>query len=86
MAIVGICGITRGKHRTVTTRRDPAAPRHPDRCNRAWDTPRGPDQWWVADFTYSAQVPVMCSRRHPRRGMAYNEAGMTASGSSSGCT
>ena len=52
MAIVGICGVTRGKHTTVTTRRDATAARHPDRCNRAWDTPTRPDQWWVADFTY----------------------------------
>ena len=52
MAIVGMAGVTRGKHQTVTTRRDGSAGRHPDRCNRAWDTPARPDQWWVADFTY----------------------------------
>ena len=52
MAILGICGAVRGRHRTVTTRSDAAAPRHPDRCRRAWDTPTRPDQWWVADFTY----------------------------------
>jgi len=52
MAVVGIQGVTRGKHRTVTTRKDPGAARHPDRCKRAWDTPVRPDQWWVADFTY----------------------------------
>jgi transposase InsO family protein len=52
MAIVGIAGVTRGKHRTITTRRDPGAARHPDRCNRAWGTPSRPDEWWCADFTY----------------------------------
>lgn len=52
MGIVGIEGVTRGKHRTVTTRRDPAAARHPDLIRRAWGTPTRPDQWWVADFTY----------------------------------
>jgi transposase InsO family protein len=52
MAIVGICGVTRGKHATVTTRRDPAGVRHPDRCQRRWSTPVRPDEWWVADFTY----------------------------------
>ncbi|HSS08756.1 MAG TPA: IS3 family transposase [Acidimicrobiales bacterium] len=52
MGIVGIQGVTRGKHHTVTTRRDPAGVRHPDLINRAWSTPTRPDQWWVADFTY----------------------------------
>ncbi len=52
MGIVGIEGVVRGKHHTVTTRRDPAAARHPDLINRAWGTPTRPDQWWVADFTY----------------------------------
>jgi putative transposase len=52
MRLVGICGVTRGKHTTVTTRRDRAASRHPDHCSRAWNTPDGPDQWWVQDFTY----------------------------------
>ena len=52
MRIVGIEGVRRGNHKTVTTRRDPAAVRHPDLINRAWDTPTRPDQWWVADFTY----------------------------------
>lgn len=52
MGIVGIAGVVRGKHHTVTTRRDPAAARHPDLINRAWGTPTRPDLWWVADFTY----------------------------------
>jgi putative transposase len=52
MGIVGIQGVTRGKHTTVTTRRDPQAARRPDLIRRAWNTPTRPDQWWVADFTY----------------------------------
>ena len=56
MRILGIEGARRGRHRTVTTRRDPAAVRHPDLIRRAWNTPSRPDQWWVADFTYSAQL------------------------------
>ena len=44
MRILGIEGVRRGKHRTVTTRRDPAAARHPDLINRAWNDadPAGP--------------------------------------------
>lgn len=52
MAVVGVAGITRGEHRTVTTRPDAAAARHLDRCGRARDTPTRPDEWWVADFSY----------------------------------
>ncbi len=52
MAIAGIDGVRRGRRTTVTTRRDAAAPRHPDLIDRAWTTPSRPDQWWVADFTY----------------------------------
>ena len=51
MAILGIRGVSRGKHRTVTTKSDRSAPRAPDRCQRAWSVPSRPDQWWVADFT-----------------------------------
>lgn len=50
MRIVGIEGARRGKHRTVTTRRDPEAARAPDLIRRRWRTPTRPDQWWVADF------------------------------------
>ncbi|MGC5258908.1 IS3 family transposase [Gordonia sp. DT218] len=52
MGICGISGVVRGKHRTVTTRRDDTAPRHPDHVQRQWDSPDRPDQLWVADFTY----------------------------------
>jgi len=52
MRIAGIRGVVRGKRSTITTRPEPAAPRHPDHIQRAWDTPARPDQWWVADFSY----------------------------------
>jgi putative transposase len=52
LRIVGIEGVRRGKHMTVTTKRDPDAPRHPDLIRRRWKLPTRPDQWWVADFTY----------------------------------
>jgi transposase InsO family protein len=52
MAIAGIRGVVRGRHRTITTRRDQAAARHPDLVKRDWDAPSGPDQLWVADFSY----------------------------------
>jgi putative transposase len=72
MRILGIEGVRRGKHQTVTTRRDPAAARHPDLINRAWDNADRPDLWWVADFTYVwtlagfayvSFVTDVCSRR-----------------------
>jgi putative transposase len=47
----GLCGAVRGRHRTVTTRQDKGAPRHPDRVNRGWDI-TAPNTVWVADFTY----------------------------------
>lgn len=52
MKILGIEGVRRGKHKTVTTLRDPKAARHPDLIKRNWGGPTHPDQWWVADFTY----------------------------------
>ena len=52
MRIVGIEGVRRGKHRTVTTTRDHQGPRHPDLIRRACNTPTRRDQWWCADFTY----------------------------------
>jgi putative transposase len=53
MQIAGIAGATRGRHTTVTTRREPTAARHPDLVKRGWKVPNGPDQLWVADFTYA---------------------------------
>jgi transposase InsO family protein len=72
MGIVGIEGARRGKHTTTTTRRDPAAARHPDLIRRRWRMPTRPDQWCVADFTYvwtlegfvyTSFVSDVCSRR-----------------------
>lgn len=63
MRIVGIAGVVRGTHTTVTTTRGGAAqsaPRHPDLIDRAWDTPTRPDQWWVADFTYVWTLAGFC--------------------------
>lgn len=60
MRITGIAGVVRGRHTTVTTSRDDRASRHPDRINRAWDTPHRPDQWWVADFTYVWTLAGFC--------------------------
>ncbi len=72
MGIIGIEGARRGKHTTTTTRRDPAAARHPDLVRGRWRLPTRPDQWWVADFTYvwtlegfvyTSFVSDVCSRR-----------------------
>jgi putative transposase len=72
MKILGIEGARRGKHHTVTTRRDPAGVRHPDLINRKWKDVEHLDQWWVADFTYVwtlvgfayvSFVTDVCSRR-----------------------
>ena len=52
MGLTGIDGVRRGRRTTTTTRRDTAAPRHPDLIDRAWAAPTRPDQWWCADFTY----------------------------------
>jgi transposase InsO family protein len=53
MRLAGLTGVVRGRsRRTVTTTADRSAPRAVDLVNRAWHTPTGPDQWWVADFTY----------------------------------
>jgi putative transposase len=57
--LMGICGITgavRGTRRTITTTSEPGGPRHPDLIDRQWGTPSRPDQWWVADFTYTWTV------------------------------
>ena len=60
MAIAGIRGVVRGRHRTVTTRRDQGAPRHPDLVKRGWDVPTGVDQLWVADFSYVWTLAGFC--------------------------
>ena len=53
MRLCGITGAVRGKRRTVTTTADATAARHPDLIDRQWGVPARPDQWWVADFTYT---------------------------------
>jgi len=52
MRLAGIRGAIRGRHETTTTRRDHAAPRHPDLVGRAWEAPESVDELWVADFAY----------------------------------
>src|SRR3954453_22660155 len=52
MGIARNSGAVRDRHRTVTTRSDRSAPRHPDLVKRGWDGPSEPDQLWVADFSY----------------------------------
>ena len=52
MRIGGITGTVRGRHRTVTTRRDETAPRHPDLVKRGWHAPTGTDLLCVSDFSY----------------------------------
>ena len=60
MTIAGVRGAVRGQHRTVTTRRDQRAPRYPDLVGRGWDAPTGPDQLWVADFSYVWTLAGFC--------------------------
>jgi putative transposase len=68
MRVAGILGASRAKKR-VTTRPDPSAPRALDLVGRDF-TATAPNQKWVADFTYSAQVSIMCSRRGSIRTIA----------------
>lgn len=51
MRQAGLCGIVRGAHRTITTRRDETAGRFPDLVERGWAV-KHLDTVWVADFTY----------------------------------
>ena len=61
MAIAGLSGAVRGRrHRTRTTVRDLGAPRHPDLVQRGWSAPTGPDQLWVADFSYVWTLAGFC--------------------------
>jgi hypothetical protein len=57
MAIGGITGAVRGRHRGRTTVRDDTAARHPDLVNRGWNAPTGIDQLWVADFERHEALP-----------------------------
>jgi putative transposase len=49
MAVLGLCGVVRGKARR-TTKPDPSAARAPDLVNRDFTASR-PNQKWVADFS-----------------------------------
>lgn len=60
MRIAGIRGVLRGRHGTVTTRRDHAAARHPDLVGRGWDAPQAVDELWVADFSYVWTLTGFC--------------------------
>jgi len=59
MAQMGIQGAVRGK-KPRTTIPDLGADRPTDLVDRNFFASR-PNQLWVADFTYSAQLFVMCS-------------------------
>jgi putative transposase len=59
MRELGLAGARRGKRRRTTVP-DPAAARPADLVQRRFNRP-APDRLWVADFTYSAQLAVMCS-------------------------
>lgn len=52
MRIRGLTGAVHGRHRTITTRGDASAARHPDLVRRAWHSPSTTDQLWVAAFPY----------------------------------
>jgi transposase InsO family protein len=60
MDIASISGAVRGRHTITTTRRDDRAPRHPDLVGRRWQLPTGPDQLYVADFTYVWTLSGFC--------------------------
>ena len=51
MRLAGIGDAVRGRHRTITTRRDDTAARHPDLVKRGWNAPTAVDHLWVADFS-----------------------------------
>src|SRR4051794_25536507 len=60
MALAGVRGAVRGQHRAAATRRDERAPRPPGLVARGWDGPTGPDQLWVADFSYVWTLAGFC--------------------------
>jgi putative transposase len=59
MRRAGLQGARRGR-RYVTTRPDPSSSRAPDLVKRDF-TATAPNRLWLVDFTYSAQLAVMCS-------------------------
>jgi putative transposase len=60
IGIAGISGAVRGKHRTVTTRSDRSAPRHPDLVEHGWGGPSEPNQLWVAAFSHVWKLAAFC--------------------------
>ena len=60
MRKLGLRGVRRGGYKVRTTRSDPSQDRPEDLVNRDF-APPAPDRLWVVDFTFSAQLPVMCS-------------------------
>jgi hypothetical protein len=79
MRASGLVGVRRGKFKR-TTITDPTAERPSDLVDRHF-VAAGPNRLWVADITYSAQFPVMCSscldplpsRRFSVRRTAHNQ-------------
>jgi putative transposase len=59
MRELGLGGVRRGR-KVRTTVRGTGGHRAGDLLRRDF-TAQAPDRRWVADFTYSAQLPVMCS-------------------------
>ncbi|MGO9082214.1 MAG: hypothetical protein ACLQDY_24835 [Streptosporangiaceae bacterium] len=57
---LGLHGVRRGGYKVVTTVPGPVAGRPGDLVNRDFRAP-APNRLWVVDFTYSAQLAVMCS-------------------------
>ena len=62
MREAGIRGAKRRGRPWRTTRRDVAAVRRPDLVERAF-TATGPNELWVADFTYLRCWEGLCSSR-----------------------
>jgi len=60
IGIAGVHGAVRGRHHTITTRREPTAVGHSDLVKRGWSTPARPDQLWVADFSYVWTLAGVC--------------------------
>ena len=66
----GMNGLVRGRHTRTTIPAKTGAIRATDLLNRCFSSPR-PNHAWVTDFTYSAQLRIMCSPvGRPSLGMA----------------
>jgi len=60
MRRLGLRGVRRGGYKVVTTVPDASQDRPGDLVERDFRAP-APNRLWVVDFTYSAQLAVMCS-------------------------